>query len=76
MAVEVLFFARAADWMGARRMSLPAAPRLKDLLARPELVPLRGRAALRFSINQAFVDESAPLKDGDEVAVLPPVSGG
>ncbi|MCU0925981.1 MAG: molybdopterin converting factor subunit 1 [Hydrogenophaga sp.] len=35
----------------------------------------RGRA-VRVSLNQTMVDESAALKDGGEVAFFPPVTGG
>jgi len=30
----------------------------------------------RYAINFSFVDENTPLQDGDEVALIPPVSGG
>ncbi len=30
----------------------------------------------RIAVNQEFVDSSHPLSDGDEVALIPPVSGG
>ena len=33
-------------------------------------------ASLRFAVNQEYVDEEHRLADGDEVAVIPPVSGG
>lgn len=29
-----------------------------------------------LAVNQAFADRAMALKDGDEVALLPPVSGG
>jgi molybdopterin synthase sulfur carrier subunit len=35
----------------------------------------RGRA-VRVSLNQTMVDESAALQDGAEVAFFPPVTGG
>ena len=31
---------------------------------------------LRFAVNQEMAKESTPLKDGDEVAFFPPVTGG
>ncbi|MCH8147629.1 MAG: MoaD/ThiS family protein, partial [Planctomycetes bacterium] len=31
---------------------------------------------VRFAVNQEFVGGDLALKDGDEVAVIPPVSGG
>jgi len=32
--------------------------------------------AVRFAVNQEYVDRSHLLTDGDEVAIIPPVSGG
>jgi molybdopterin converting factor small subunit len=29
-----------------------------------------------FAVNQVYVDRDATLKHGDEVALIPPVSGG
>ena len=40
----------------------------------PQLVRLLPRCAL--AINGNYVQESVQLADGDEVAVLPPMSGG
>jgi molybdopterin converting factor small subunit len=31
---------------------------------------------LRVAINQAFATPDTPLADGDELAFLPPISGG
>jgi len=33
-------------------------------------------ASLRFAVNQEYVDAQHQLAEGDEVAVIPPVSGG
>jgi MoaE-MoaD fusion protein len=40
----------------------------------PVLAP--GRASLRFARNGDYADPTTPLADGDEVAMIPPVSGG
>lgn len=32
--------------------------------------------SLSFAVNQEYVDRSTVLHDGDEVALIPPVSGG
>jgi molybdopterin converting factor subunit 1 len=40
-------------------------PALRELLA-----------ASRIAVNHDFADDSMPLNDSDEVAVIPPVSGG
>ncbi len=40
----------------------------------PRLAPHRG--SMLLAVNQAFADPSTVLQEGDEVALLPPVSGG
>lgn len=34
------------------------------------------RRQMRFSINEQFVDTATALKEGDELALIPPSSGG
>lgn len=41
---------------------------------RPELQGLR--EITRFGVNLQFVPPDTPLQDGDEVVLIPPVSGG
>ena len=33
-------------------------------------------ASLRFAVNQEYVDDQSVLANGDELALIPPVSGG
>ena len=33
-------------------------------------------AVTRYGINHAFVDPQQPVSDGDEIVLIPPVSGG
>ena len=40
----------------------------------PALAP--GRPSLRFAVNGDYADPDRPLADGDEIACIPPVSGG
>ncbi len=47
-----------------------------DLLTERAPRLLRYRTATRVAVNADVVDPSAPLADGDEVALLPPVAGG
>jgi molybdopterin synthase sulfur carrier subunit len=35
-----------------------------------------GKQSIRAAINHALVDNNAQIKDGDEVAFFPPVTGG
>ncbi|HEY9761020.1 MAG TPA: MoaD/ThiS family protein [Trichocoleus sp.] len=44
------------------------------LAEHPELEPLR--SLTRFGINLQFVEPDTPLQQGDEVVLIPPVSGG
>jgi len=79
VAVKVLFFAQSADWAGRRsaRRTLSAPTTLQSFLDHELFAGLRGKLkGVRFAVNHEFVDRSAPVADGDEVAVLPPVSGG
>src|SRR5512146_1540394 len=80
MAVVVLYFAGARDAAGIAREVLPAAPptvgALRQALA--EAHPALGRvlARSRVAVDQEFAPDDAPLRDGAEVAIVPPVSGG
>lgn len=40
----------------------------------PDIAKLRGR--FRVAVNQDFVDDDHVLREGDEVALIPPVAGG
>jgi MoaE-MoaD fusion protein len=81
MRVRVLFFGQLKDIVGLGEDSaeLAEGEQVEDLFARysrshPDLV--RFRSSVVASVNQAFVDWRSPLAAGDEVAFLPPVSGG
>jgi molybdopterin synthase catalytic subunit len=79
--VRVLGFASAGDALGAGEVSvvMPAGSRVSDLRRRldadhPGLGPLWPRLAV--AVDGRLGDDQAPLADGCEVALLPPVSGG
>jgi len=81
MRVRVLFFGRLKDIVGRaeEEAELSEGARVEDLFARygsrfPEIG--RYRASVVASVNQEFAGWNAPLRGGDEVAFLPPVSGG
>ena len=42
----------------------------------PQLALGEEPAGLLYAVNQKYADRSAALADGDEVAIIPPVSGG
>jgi sulfur-carrier protein len=79
--VQVLFFGRLKEIVGRTNDSLNLAEgsSIEDLFAQyadnqPELA--RYRTSMVASRNQEFAAWSTPLRAGDEVAFLPPVSGG
>lgn len=79
--VRVLFFGGAKDACGREGTEVPwrAGMRLGDVLeamvgAHPGLGALRGH--IRLARNGEFAALSEPVAAGDEVAVIPPVSGG
>src|SRR5271155_2806769 len=81
MRVHVLFFGRLKDIVGRAEESaeVPEGARVEDLFtlyraAHPSLGGLR--ASVAASVNQELAEWAAPLRAGDEVAFLPPVSGG
>ena len=81
MKVHVLFFGITHDLTGcAQEMAdLPEGENVEGLRRRcearfPRLKTVEG--ALLLAVNQEFAEGSMPLHEGDEVAFIPPVSGG
>lgn len=78
--VRVLLFGAAADRAGTRETVIPAGgitlDELWPILAEryPDLSPMRD--TLAFAVNGEYARGDARVSPGDEVAVLPPVSGG
>lgn len=83
MNVELRYFASIRETLGTGRetwaTTAPTVAALRDeLIARGgghAQALARGRA-VRVSLDQVMVDESAALADGAEVAFFPPVTGG
>jgi len=79
--IRVLFFGVLRDVVGVREDSLDVAEggRLETVFEHyaarfPKLREMAASTVL--ALNQQFSSPSAPLAEGDEVAFLPPVSGG
>ena len=81
--ITVLFFARGRELTGVSETKTDlhdtpdTAQLIKHLLTRfPRLTEIMATTVL--SLNQEYLDQDqvVPLKNGDEVGVIPPVSGG
>jgi molybdopterin converting factor subunit 1 len=81
MRVRVLFFGGLKDLAGKSEdlLELPEGARVRDVLAHYlSQVPRMKEsvASLAVAVNQEYTGSETGLKSGDEVALLPPVSGG
>lgn len=81
MSIRVLFFASLAEISGARELQLDAAgiPDVNsafDKFAKDFPSLERYRASILFAVNSEFARAETPIRDGDELAFFPPVSGG
>lgn len=82
--VKVLFFASSREMAGTKEtcLELPGETstisELRELVAEqlPGLKPIA--ATVTLALNQEYLEpgQNASLKDGDEVAFIPPISGG
>ena len=76
MKVAVRLFAALRERAGAREAALE----LDDGASVDDVWPALGLgeepSGLVYAVNRAYVERGTPLADGDEVALIPPVSGG
>ena len=80
-SVTVLALGSAAALLGwsERAIDVGEGATLAELVRRleqsaPQLADVRSR--VRFAVNQRYAADDSPLRPGDEVAIIPPVSGG
>ena len=79
--LTIRLFAGMRDAAGKAvlKMELPASGTVSEVfsqLARlhPEVSPFR--RSLLVAVNQEYADWDGPVREGDEIAFFPPVSGG
>jgi len=79
--LTVRLFARLGDIAGTRETQVELGEGLRAvdvyrLLCEqhPEMAGLNG--SLMYAVNAEYVDAQTPLTAGDELALIPPVSGG
>ena len=81
MKVRVLFFASSSEIVGCKEAETEIAEGAtvgsfkRDLMLQyPDLLRLKN--VLSIAVTTEFADELSVLKAGDEIAFIPPVSGG
>jgi molybdopterin synthase sulfur carrier subunit len=79
MKVDILAFGIAKDIFGKKIINLEldgsTTEHLKELLENqyPELKKL---SSYMIAVNNEYASNELQLKEGDEIAIIPPVSGG
>jgi molybdopterin converting factor subunit 1 len=81
MKARVRLFARLSELAGVREVEVEVGEGLSvaDVYGAlcgtyPALAGLNG--SLRYAVNGEYAEASQPVGEGDEVALIPPVSGG
>lgn len=85
MKLTILYFARLREALGRDRETVEVPPQVATVAQLRAWLIARGAPfdaafgeikRIRAAVNQAMVNDDAPLADGAEVAFFPPVTGG
>jgi molybdopterin synthase catalytic subunit len=82
MKLQIQLFAGLADLLGTPVLEVPleqesiTAGTLKELLTKQFPNAAQTLGSCFFAVNQAYADDEANLTAADEIALIPPVSGG
>ncbi len=83
--IKVLFFARLREQLDCEMLQLEASAELSNIAAIIELLRQRDGVwadmfgpdqTVLMALNQEVATLDTPVRDGDEVALFPPVTGG
>ncbi len=82
MSIQVLYFASLKEALGKSGESLDLPAGITTVGALRDWLVAEGRGALataknlRCAVNQDMAGLDAPVREGDEIAFFPPVTGG
>ena len=82
MSIQVLYFASLKENLGCASESIEWQASLCTVASLREYLIAQGRTALasaknlRCAVNQDMAGLNATVRDGDEIAFFPPVTGG
>jgi sulfur-carrier protein len=85
MALTILYFARLRERLGLAQEDIAPQPNLSSVGDLLDYLRARGpqwqdalgdEKVVRVAVNQDLAQMHTSLKDGDEVALFPPVTGG
>jgi MoaE-MoaD fusion protein len=80
MQVRILPFGVLKNWLSASTVDVPEGSTVAALLHRiasgPASVPAAAWDSIAVSVNHEYAQPTRILREGDEVGLLPPVSGG
>jgi molybdopterin converting factor subunit 1 len=79
--ISILYFATVKDATGIRMESIDLSndTSIREMLSKISIIYPKLKHILnniQISVNYRIVDLNTVLKEGDEVALLPPISGG
>lgn len=86
MRINILFFASLRELFDEERLALNIESKINtpieliEYLAKHDMGPwdnlLQRKTTVRVAVNQSIKDWNSNIKDGDELAFLPPITGG
>lgn len=80
MKITIRFFALGRELVGSPNVSLevPDTSTVGEILTilKAQYPALSSLPSCLLAVNNVYADNTVPLNDGDELALIPPVSGG